>query len=76
MPLKSRFRETHEHHLLHCEDEKIKGMTNMFNKNDPLLYQLGFGHLLFVKSISNKLLDSENLIKLNEKSLEFRNKKK
>ena len=57
-------------------NEKIKGMTNMFNKNDPLLYQLGFGHLLFVKSISNKLLDSENLIKLNEKSLEFRNKKK
>ena len=57
-------------------DRKIKGMTNMFNPKKPLIHQLGIGHLKKVYDVSNLLFDKNKLIKLNNKSLKFRNKLK
>ena len=54
--------------------KKIKTMGNMFNEKKPLLYQLGYPHLLKVYSISNDLFDLDKLNKLNTLSLGYRGK--
>lgn len=54
--------------------KKIKTMGNMFNEKKPLLYQLGYPHLLKVYSISNELFDVNKLKKLNNISLTYRGK--
>ncbi len=52
----------------------IKSMGNMFNEKKPLIYQLGYPHLLKVYDISNKLFSINKLIKLNNLSLSYRGK--
>ena len=46
----------------------------MFNEKKPLLYQLGYPHLLKVYSISNELFDVNKLKELNNISLSHRGK--
>ena len=46
----------------------------MFNEKKPLIYQLGYPHLLKVYDISNKLFSINKLIKLNNLSLSYRGK--
>ena len=54
--------------------KKIAQLPTMFDGTKPLLYQLGYGHLLKVYDISKQLFDSNQLIKLNLTSLTYRNK--
>ena len=53
---------------------KIKSLGNMFNEKKPLLYQLGYPHLLRVYEISNSLFDLFTFNKLNHISLSYRGK--
>ena len=46
----------------------------MFDKKKPLLYQLGYPHLLRVYEISNTLFDLDIFNKLNNYSLSYRGK--
>ena len=46
----------------------------MFNIKKPLLYQLGYPHLLKVYSISNQLFNINKLKELNNLSLKYRKK--
>lgn len=54
--------------------KKIKTLPTMFDSNLPLLYQLGYGHLLKIYEISKKLSNKDNLYNLNKISLIYRNK--
>ena len=57
-------------------NNKIKSYSNMFKISKPLIYQLGYGHLLKILDISNSLFDLSIFEKLNNNSLKFRNKLK
>ena len=55
-------------------DKKILETPNMFNQKKPLIYQLGYAHLLHVLDTSNSLFNETKLIELNIQSLKFRKK--
>ena len=55
-------------------DKKILETPNMFNPKKPLIYQLGYAHLLHVLDTSNSLFNETKLIELNIQSLKFRKK--
>ena len=55
-------------------DKHIKKYKNMYDPNKPLINQLSFIHLREAIKISNKLFNENNLLKLNNISLKFRNK--
>ncbi len=57
-------------------DNKIKQYPNMFNPNQPLINQLGLGHLLKLEIIVNSLFSPEILNHLNYQSLEYRKRSK
>ena len=53
-------------------NKKIVQYKNMFNPKKPLIYQLGYGHLLKVYDISNSLFNLKVFNKLNNNSLRYR----
>ena len=56
-------------------DIVIKKYANMFDLKKPLLHQLGYPHLIFIHDLTNMLLINKDLLlKLNKKSLKYRNK--
>lgn len=83
LAIKNRWKVKRYHSFLRiCYDNLFNGnwkkktavLTTMFDSTKPLLYQLGYGHLLKVYETSKKLFDTNQLIKLNEHSLIYRNK--
>lgn len=57
-------------------ESKIKQYPNMFNSSQPLIDQLGLGHLLKLEIIINSLKCPDILNKLNQQSLSYRKRSK
>jgi len=83
LAIKNRWKVKRYHSFLRiCYDNLFNGnwkkktavLTTMFDSTKPLLYQLGYGHLLKVYETTKKLFDTKQLIELNEQSLIYRNK--